>query len=102
MSSSQSVSEKAVRLLAEGRIEPAPAPVREFIADGDHGRYRVFVGPHTSVCTCPATVRCSHIEGAVAWVNASDAERALMLQALGERKAREATLAEELFAVLGS
>lgn len=96
------VSPKALKLLAEGRIVPAADPVQEFVVDGEHGRYRVFVGPHTQVCTCPSRVRCSHIESAVAWVTASDAERALMVEALGERKARDAKAADELFTRLAS
>lgn len=95
-------SEKALRLLVEGRVAPAVAPVQEFVVDGDHGRYRVFIGANTQVCTCPAKAGCSHIEAVVARVLATGPERELMDEALEYRRACEAAKAEELFARLGA
>lgn len=95
-------SSKAIRLLAEGRVAPATAPVQEFIVDGDHGRYRVFISAHTQVCTCPAKAVCSHIDAAVTRVTATDTERALMDEALTRRRQRDAAEADALFARPGA
>lgn len=94
--------EKSVRLLAEGAVQPDLQPCESFTVRGDHGTYRVVVGATIALCMCPATGRCSHIDAAVAWANASAGERALMLQALNERKARDAAAADALFYLLAA
>lgn len=81
------VADKAIRLLAEGRVQPN-GTVQEFKIHGDGGVYTAFLGPHTAVCTCPARRRCKHLDAAAAWIAESDEERGLMQQAVAERQAR--------------
>jgi hypothetical protein len=101
--SSSIVSPKALRILAEGRVSPdAGAPPQLFHVEGDHGRYAVVIGATVQMCSCPARGLCSHIAAATAWATASEGERALMVEALGERRARDARAADELFARLAS
>ncbi len=80
----QNISTKVVRLLSEGRVRPAVAPVEEFHVDGDTpgSRYHVFIGAHTAFCTCPASGVCSHLAAARTWASASAEEKALMVEAL--------------------
>lgn len=94
--------EKSVRLLAEGAVQPDLQRCQSFTVRGDHGTYCVIVGATIALCTCPAIGRCSHINAAVAWVRASVGERALMLQALNERKARDAAAANALLDILAA
>lgn len=94
-------SEKALRLLVEGRVEPDTAAAPQvFHVDGDHGRYVVVVGAHVQMCSCPARDRCSHIEAASARVWATDSELALMDEALAARRNRVSAEAETVFARL--
>jgi hypothetical protein len=100
-----SFQSKVLRLLAEGSVVPDVAPDPQlFWVDGDTpgSRYAVVVGAHVQMCSCRAVTRCTHIEAAVARVNASDAARELMDQALLERRARDAAKAEGAFARLSA
>jgi hypothetical protein len=74
---SSTVVEKAHRLLDQGRVQLETEPAAVLTVRGDTGTYRVLVGAHVQVCTCPASSRCSHIEAAVALITAKspDAER---------------------------
>lgn len=92
--------EKTLRLLAEGRVEPDPAPAQVFRVTGDHGIYTVVAGAHIALCTCPATARCTHIEAVVARMTATETELALMDAALEMRRADDAEKAEAIFARL--
>lgn len=88
------LSPAATALLAEGLVEPAVAPVREYHVRASHGlsAYRVFVGPHTQVCNCRAAqggAHCKHLDAAIARDNADAATLAVMDEALGLRRARE-------------
>lgn len=93
---------KAARLLSGGRVEPDAAPARVFHVWGDHGLYTVVVGPHVALCTCEARTRCSHIEAAVEWENASPEMRGHFERMLSLRKRADAAKADELFDRLGS
>lgn len=96
------IEAKAARLLAEGRVTPETAPTWTFHVEGDTGQYVTVVGAHVAICTCPSSKRCAHIEAAVAWVNATDAERALMIELREQRAAGRARAADEVFARLGA
>lgn len=56
------LSPAATALLAEGLVEPAVAPVREYHVRASDGinTYRVFIGAHTAVCA--ATGGCREVE----------------------------------------
>ena len=55
-----SVTAKAERLLAEGRIQAIPG--RCFAVEGDHGTYLVVVNDDgLFYCTCSAIGECSHL-----------------------------------------
>lgn len=93
----ESVYTKAERLLAEGRVNPLTA-LRPFEVEGDSARYVVVVGPESEgFCSCPATVKCSHIVAAERWYRAERAasdhrdvgELSGYLQRLAERKRYE-------------
>lgn len=62
----ETVSEKANRLLAGGRITELVG-ARTFSAVGDSGNYLVTLTPEGMAhCTCPAEgTNCSHIVGAL-------------------------------------
>lgn len=96
-------SEKAIRLLAEGRVRPDVALAPQlFHVDGDHGCYTVVVGAHVRMCSCAAKGDCSHIAAAIARVNATPDELALMDEALAVRRERERAAGEAAFALLGA
>lgn len=98
----RTASPKVLTLLAEGGVKPDPQPCESFTVRGDHGTYRVVVGADIALCTCPSKARCSHVEAAATWVNASPAERELMVEALEHRAARDAAAADEIFALLAA
>jgi hypothetical protein len=84
------IQAKAVRLLAEGRIVQAASPVTEFHVEGDTpgSVYRVFVGPRTAVCTCPArAVPCSHLEAVLRRLTAAPDVLGLLDAAIARRRA---------------
>src|ERR1700722_2513672 len=129
---SAATDQKAARLLAEGRVEPDPNPVRMFRTEGDHGTYIQFVSAPFRSCTCPhgregAEGDCSHLKAAIEWVYAEAAlktetaannlqpafcpepplsARALAfpryLEALTARKAQRRAEGEAAFARLGA
>lgn len=82
------VADKAIRLLAEGRVQPN-GTVQAFTVQGDTGRYHVFIGPDIAASRCPATTRCSHLEAAIQWTDAGYDEHVLMAACLNQRKARD-------------
>jgi uncharacterized Zn finger protein len=56
---------KGGRLFHEGHVEAEHAPVRCFTVRGSGSQtYTVVIGSTVESCTCPATVRCSHIYAA--------------------------------------
>ncbi len=57
------VGSKAVRLLAEGRVQPAGAAA-VYTVQGDHGWYDVVIADGVEFCSCPAFGACSHIRAA--------------------------------------
>ena len=61
---SAAVEDKAIRLLASGRVTVLHADADHLAArvDGDHGTYDVRVGSRSSDCSCPSWSRsCSHL-----------------------------------------
>jgi hypothetical protein len=53
-------SDKAVRLLAEGRVQPHGTATM-YRVDGDHAVYDVAIGDGVALCSCPARGDCSHL-----------------------------------------
>jgi hypothetical protein len=63
MTVSEFVREKADRLLTSGAVEVSCAENGlTATVIGDHGRYLLIREPDRWRCTCPARVRCSHLE----------------------------------------
>jgi hypothetical protein len=92
-SSTKNVSEKALMLLAEGRVVPVEPPVREFRVDSDSERVyrvRVYRGGYCS-CSCRAHGPCKHLEAARVFANASRDERLVLDAALTLRRERESS-----------
>lgn len=96
------LSPAATALLAEGLVEPAVAPVREYHVRASDGinTYRVFIGAHTAVCTCRAAHDCKHLDAVRAREWASPDELAAMDEALEYRRARERAAGETAMAAL--
>lgn len=65
----ESVQDKAARFLNEGRLDPYVA-TEAFAVQGDSDTYMVVVGPDVWFCSCPATVKCSHVLAAEQWYRA--------------------------------
>ena len=66
--SRERLPEKAVRLLATGRVvvERASRERAVVVVQGDHGRYGVTLDRGGASCSCPAwTARCSHARAAL-------------------------------------
>lgn len=103
-----SPSAKALAGLAEGKVRPAVAPVRQYhVESASHPGviYQCFVGAHTTVCTCEharriSPTRCWHLDAAVARDNASRLELSVMDEAIELAKARERATGESTFARL--
>lgn len=95
------VTDKAMRLLCEGKIAPLPA-AHVFLVDGTHGTYTVLIASHLETCTCPATGRCSHIVAAGAWTRAEGECKDLMVEALAIRRAREVARMDQAMADLAA
>lgn len=73
--STESVQDKAARLLAEGRVGPHEG-CRSFTVEGDSATYVVVVGPDVAFCSCPATTSgCSHLIAARRWLAAEHGAR---------------------------
>jgi uncharacterized Zn finger protein len=88
---------KAQRLLIEGRVAIRPLKAIVVDVEGDGGLYRVFVtGSDVApvVCTCRAHGVCTHIEAALARVDAPPALAALLDDAVSARRAETAALGE--------
>ena len=111
--------DKAFRLLAEGCVDPEPAPARIFYVQGQQ-RYTVVISACHRSCTCPWGVSshahkgdCSHIKAAIEWILSEGALHdetqkgeslslcalrfPVYLDALARRKKAAADLAEDLF-----
>jgi len=72
-----SVTAKAERLLAEGRIQAIPG--RCFAVEGDHGWYLAVVNDDgLFCCSCPAVGECSHVLAARSAQELEVAARALV------------------------
>lgn len=107
---SSAVREKAVRLLAEGLVEPDLYSPHDFTVFGDTGTYWVTVTPSRRRCDCehglrcqrgePSAGDCAHITAVVEWLRADAVTLAKLRVVLDARKARDAARAEELFARL--
>jgi hypothetical protein len=60
---SERVREKAERLLTTGRVTVSCGEYSiTATVIGDHGRYVLVRDPDRWRCTCPARVRCAHVE----------------------------------------
>jgi uncharacterized Zn finger protein len=61
--SRETVSEKASRLLTEGRVHVQRADGTRIAAtvQGDHGRYVIVLDGERWACSCPSFRACSHI-----------------------------------------
>jgi hypothetical protein len=96
-------TEKTARLLAEGMVDPDPAPATVFRVGGERGIYTVCLSAHYRHCSCPGFEHrgeCSHIDACVTWMNATGEQAGEYAAALRARKAREHQQAGELFARL--
>ncbi len=96
------LSPKALTGLAEGRVRPALAPVREYIVESATRagfRHSVFVGAHTAFCTCEhkGPSRCWHLDAVIAREWASPEELAVMDEAVEHRRAVERADGEHAF-----
>jgi len=101
--SSPALSPKALTALAEGRVRPALAPVREYHVESATRpgvRHSVFIGAHTQYCTCEAKVQCWHLDAVLAREHASVEELAVMNEAIELAKQRERDAGEDAFANL--
>lgn len=92
---SKHTTDKATRLLQDGRIEALNNSLTSFRVEGDSGVYSVRL-----MCDCPAGKSgrpCGHLEAALRWANGNDDERKIMgqLREVGQRRrAAEACEAE--------
>ncbi len=64
---------KAVRLAVSGRVQVMRNETDTVlgVVKGDHSTYRVRIDPDGWWCTCPATVKCSHVLALLVEVNAT-------------------------------
>lgn len=91
---SQYTQNKAIRLVAEGRVQPdSDLQPQLFRVDGDSDRYVTVVAAHVHMCSCKrwreTMLDCSHIKAALLRVYARPDELALMDEALQVRRDRE-------------